>query len=63
MAVKTELGWELMGGRKHNKKEGSCNNSISTIDQNVQNFWRLESYGTLPKLSSELCYHLTKKDL
>ena len=47
-----------MGGSKHNKRKDSCNflcnNSISTIDQNVQNFWRLESYGTLPKLSSEL---------
>ena len=47
-----------MGGTKHNKWKDSCNflcnNSISTIDQNVQNFWRLESYGTLPKLSSEL---------
>ena len=46
-----------MGESKRNKREGSCNfifdNSSSTIGQNVQNFWRLESYGTLPKLSSE----------
>ena len=58
MAVKTKLGWVLMGGNKHNIRKGSCsflcNNSISTIDQNVQNFWKLELYGTLPKLSSEL---------
>ena len=46
-----------MGGSKHNIRKGSCNflcnNSISTIDQNVQNFWKLESYRTLTKLSSE----------
>ena len=53
MAVKTKLGWVLMGGRKPIKREGSCNflcdNSSSTID-----FWSLESYETLPKLSSEM---------
>ena len=58
MAVKTKLGWVLMRGSKHNKRKGSSsflfNNSISTIDQNVRNFWKLESSGTLPKLSLEL---------
>ena len=42
MAIKTKLGWVLMEGKKQNKREGSChflcNNSISTFDQNVQNF-------------------------
>ena len=57
MAFKTKLGWVLMG-RKRNKKKGSCNflckNSISAINQNFENFWKLESYGTLLKLSSKL---------
>ena len=47
MVVKTKLSWVLMGETKHNRRKGSCNflcnNSISTIDQNVQNFWKLES--------------------
>ena len=58
MAVETKLYWVLMRGSKHNVRKGSCNflcnNSISTIDQNVQNFWNIESYRRLPKLASEL---------
>ena len=58
MAVKTKSGWMLMEGSKPIKREGWCNflcdNSSSTTDQNVKNFWSLESYETLPKLSSEL---------
>ena len=67
MAIKTKLGWVLMEGKKQNKREGSChflcNNSISTFDQNVQNFWKLESYGTLLKLSSELLQPDEKRSL
>ena len=58
MAVKTKSGWTLMEGSKPIKREGWCNfpcdNSSRTTDQNVKNFWSLESYETLPKLSSEL---------
>ena len=67
MAVKTKLGWVLMGGSKHNIRKGSCNflcnNSVSTIDQNVQNFWKLDLYGTLPKLLSELLPPNEKRSL
>ena len=42
MATKTKLGWVLMEGKKQNEREGLChflcNNSISTVDQNLQNF-------------------------
>ena len=35
-----------MGGCKHNKTEGSCNflcsDSVTIIDQNLENFWKLE---------------------
>ena len=67
MAVKTKLGWMLMGGSKCNKWEDSCNflcnNSSSTIVQNVQNFCTLDIYGTLPKLSSELLPPCEKRSL
>ena len=47
MAVKMKLVWVLMGGRKRNKREGSCNflcrNYSSAIVQNVQNFWKLDT--------------------
>ena len=38
-------------------------NCRSTIDQNIQNFWRLKSYETLPKLSSELVPPNEKRSL
>ena len=67
MGVKMKFGWVLMGGNKHNRGKGSCNflcgNSSSTIDQNVQNFWKLESYGTLPKVLSELLRPDEKRSL
>ena len=58
MAARTKLVCVLMGESKRNKREDSCNficsNCRSTADQNVQNFWRIKSYRTLPKLSSKL---------
>ena len=56
-AVKTTLGWVLMGGSKSEGQKGSCNfvsNSLTNIDERIQNFWKLDSYGTLPKMSPEL---------
>ena len=56
-AVKITLGWVLMGGNKSVKEKGSCNfmsNSFTNIDEKIQNFWNLNSYGTLPKMSPEL---------
>ena len=67
LAVSTKLGWVLMGGSKRNKREDSCNflcgNCSSAIDQNVQNFWSLELYETLPKLPTELLPPDEKKSL
>ena len=55
--VKTTLGWVIMGGSKSKGQKGSCNfrsNNLTNIDKKIQNFWELESYGTLPKMSPEL---------
>ena len=65
--LRGKLDWVLMGGSKRNKREETCNfffsNCRSTIDQNIQNFWRLKSYETLPKLSSELVPPNEKRSL
>ena len=45
-AVKTTLGWVLMGGSKSKDQKGSCNfisNSLNNIDERTQNFWKLDS--------------------
>ena len=65
-AVKTILGWVLMGGNKSVKQNGSCNfisNSLTNIDEKIQTFWKLESYGTLPKMSPELLPPKEKRSL
>ena len=46
-----------MGGSKSKGQKGSCNfvsNSLTNIDERIQNFWKLDSYGILPKMSPEL---------
>ena len=56
-AVKTTLGWVLIGGSKSEGQKGSCNfvsNSLTNIDERIQNFGKLHSYGALPKMSPEL---------
>ena len=56
-AVKTTLGWVLMRSSKSEEQKGSCyfiSNSLINIDERIQNFWKLDSYGTLPKMSPEL---------
>ena len=65
-AIKTTLGWVLMGGNKNVREKGSCNftsNSLTNPDEKIQNFWKLESYGTLPKMSPELLPLKEKRSL
>ena len=65
-AVKTTLGWVFMGGNKSVEEKGSCNfisNSLTNIDEKIQNFWKLDSCGTLPKMSPELLPPKEKKSL
>ena len=57
IGFKTTLGWVLIGGSKSEGQKGSCNfisNTLTKIDEKIQNFWKLNSYGTLPKMSPEL---------
>ena len=65
-AVKTTLGWILVGGNKSAREKGSCNaisNSLTNIDKKIQNFWKLDSYGTLPEMSPELLLPKEKRSL
>ena len=46
-----------MGSSKSEGEKGSCNfisNSLTNIDKRIQNFWKLDSYGALLKMSPEL---------
>ena len=52
IAVKTTLGWTLLGGIKDNQSL-NCNiissNEIDDLNENVKKFWTIDSYGTIPK--------------
>ena len=66
IAVKTALGWVLMGGKKSVGEKGLCNfisNSLTNIDEKIQNFWKLNSYGTLPKIPPKLLPPKEKRSL
>ena len=46
-----------MASNKIKGENGLCNyipGSLINIGEKIQNFWKLESYGTLPKMSSGL---------
>ena len=45
-AIKTYLGWVLMGGNKRLNTSVNCN---LTQTFNVERFWEIENYGTVPK--------------
>ena len=55
-----------MENNKNVKEKGSCNfisNSLTNIDEKIQNFWKLDSYGILPKMSPELLPPKEKRSL
>ena len=55
--VKRTLGWFPMGDSKSKGKKSLCSyisNSLTKIDEKIQCFWNIESYGTLPKMLPEL---------
>ena len=55
-----------MEGSKSEGQKSLCNyisNSLTNIDEKIQNFWKLESYGTLPKMSPELLPPNEKRSL
>ena len=49
VAVKTKLGWMLMGGRRQLGNRSQCNYlSEGNISESLQKFWQIDTYGTLP---------------
>ena len=55
--AKITLGWLFMASNKIKGENCLCNyipGSLINIGERIQNFWKLESYGTLPKMSSGL---------
>ena len=51
-AVKTTLGWVLMGGSKGKGENSSCNYIFSSLTNSDEK--TIEPYGTLPNMSPEL---------
>ena len=50
VAVKTKLGWMLMGGKQKLVNRSQCNYfSKDIISKNLENFWQIDAYVTLPK--------------
>ena len=45
-ALKTKLGWVLLGGKKNKKK---INSNFINASFDLEKFWEIDSYGTLPK--------------
>ena len=50
-AVKTLLGWVLMGGKGQSK---NLNSNFINTSFDLEQFWNLENYGTLPKIHPNL---------
>ena len=48
-AIKTKLGWALMGGSKSNLKNAVESNNMSTSFINPEHYWSVENYGTISK--------------
>ena len=59
IAVKTLFGWTLFGGKSGFHRAQANFISTESIGRTLEQFWRLESYGTLPLLSPSL---LTKDE-
>ena len=59
VAVKTILGWLIIGGTKFNKLNMNCNvinsNEIDVLTENIKHFWPFDSNGIIPK--SQLLTH------
>ena len=51
-----KLGWVLLGGKTRKGRINASLNHIvtSNVDELVQKFWKVESFGTLPKKDQNL---------
>ena len=55
VTVKTKLGWMLMGGKRQLVNRSQCNYlSEDNISQNLEKFWQIDTYGTLPKFNPDI---------
>ena len=55
LAVRTKLGSVVMGRKRENSQVNSCNHiSKDILSEKLENFWQIDTYGTLPKLNSTL---------
>ena len=55
VAVKTKLGWMLMGGKRQLGNRSQCNYlSEDNISESLERFWQIDTYGTLPKFNPDI---------
>ena len=55
VAVKTKLGWMLIGGKPQLVNRSQCNYlSKDNISQNLEKFWQIDTYGTFPKSNPDI---------
>ena len=55
-----------MGGSKSEGEKSLCDsisNCLTNIDESIQNFWKLNSYGKVPKMSLEFLPPNEKRSL
>ena len=64
VAVKTELGWILMGEKRQLVNRSRCNYlSEDNISENLEKFWEIGTYGTLLKLNPDILLPKQKRAL
>ena len=55
VAVKTKLGWILMGRKRQLGNRSQCNYlSEDNISESLEKFWQIDTYGTLPKFNPDI---------
>ena len=55
VAVKTKLGWILMGGKRQLGNRSQCNYlSEDNISESLERFWQIDTYGTLPEFNPDI---------
>ena len=51
VAVKTKLDWMLMGRKRQLVNRPQCNH---LSEDNLEKFWKINTYGTLPKFNTDI---------
>ena len=64
VAVKTKLGWMLMGGKQQLVNRSQCNYlSGDNISENSEKIWQIDTYSTLPKFNPDILQPEQKRSL